>query len=354
MREKENALFKATGLKQILSMNNSPNETAFSYLASLPLNQFERNALILRKGKKPAVITTFLSVGALKDYNLKPIEIRTRKEFATALKKNLPLKKIGVNKNEYSAAGYTRLKRALKGKKLIDISKEIGKIRETKTKEEISKISKAVKITQNALKQIPQLYKKGMSERELAVKLECNILENGADTTSFPVIVASGKSGRTPHHITSKKKIGPGFLLIDFGARFEGYCADISRTFFVGKPKEKERELYELVFEAKKAAEKSAAPGVTASALFKSADDVLREKGWKMTHALGHGVGLHDHDFPAGISSKSKWALEEKMCLAIEPAIYGEFGGIRLEDNYTIGKKLKKLSQAPRELILLK
>ena len=72
-----------------------------------------------------------------------------------------------------------------------------------------------------------------------------------------------------------------------------------------------------------------------------------------MTHALGHGIGLQDHDFPTGMSSKSKWALEEKMCLAIEPAIYGEFGGIRLEDNYVIGKNLKKLSQAPKELIRL-
>ncbi len=354
MKEKERELFRKTNLEQVLLINNLESEPSFHYFTSLPLNQFQRNALVLRRGKKPLVITTGLWHGMLKgDPSLVAKKVENRAGFIKALREALPLKKIGINKHEYTATGLSRLKRTLKGKKLVDISRELARLRETKTRGEQRLIARAVKITENALNRVPELYKPGMSERDLAVKLECTILENGAETTSFPVIVASGKNAAVPHHITSTKKISKGFLLVDFGARYKNYCADLSRTFFVGKPPEREKKLYETVYTAKERAEKLAVPGTKASALFDAADSELKKAGYKMIHALGHGIGLQDHDFPQGISKKSNWKLREGMCLAIEPAVYGKFGGIRIEDNYLVGKKLKKRSSAPARLVSL-
>ena len=233
----------------------------------------------------------------------------------------------------------------------MNISKELEGLRGRKTKKEAAKIFRAVKITEHALEKVPRFFKKGMTERELALKLELEILQSGADGPSFPIIVASGKRGAIPHYISSNKKIRNGFLLIDFGARYKNYCADLSRMFYVGRAGKKERGLYSLVYNAKAAAEKKAKLGVRASAVFKAADSVLKESGHKMEHSLGHGIGLRDHDYPGGINAKAKWRLEEGMCLAIEPAVYGKFGGVRLEDNYYAWcRGLMKMSRAPEEL----
>ena len=356
MKEKIRELFAETKLEQVLLINNSPEQPWLPYFTSLPLNQFQNNALILRKGRKPLLVTTFLWHGLLKGKKgLRAVKAADRKEFLSILRKALPKKRVGVNYSEYSASGLARLKRKLKGKRLVNISKDLEALRETKTKKEDAKIFRAVKITERALERVPRFFKKGMTERELALKLELEILQSGADGTSFPIIVASGKRGAIPHYITSNKKIRKGFLLIDFGARYKNYCADLSRTFYVGKAGEKEKALYAAVHNAKLEAEKKAKLGVKASALFRAADSVLKESGHKMEHSLGHGIGLQDHDFPGGISAKAKWKLEEGMCLAIEPAIYGKFGGIRLEDNYAVGKKgLKRMSKAPKKLAELR
>ena len=355
MKEKAEELLRKTALKQILLMNNLESEPWFQYFTLLPLNQFQRNTLILQREKKPLVITTILWHGMLKEQAyLEAKMVENRAEFTKAMRNALPEKKVGFNRHEYTATGLSRLKRMLRGKKLVDVSRELAKLRETKTRREQRLIARAVKITENALNRVPEFFTRGMSERELAVKLECEILESRADTTSFPVIVATGKNASVPHHITSKKKIENGFLLVDFGARYRNYCADLSRTFFVGKPSEKEKKLYETVYRAKEKAEKLAVPGKKASALFNVADLELKKAGYGMIHALGHGIGLQDHDFPAGISGKSEWKLREGMCLAIEPAVYGKFGGIRIEDNYIVKKKIERMSSAPKSLVQLR
>lgn len=354
MKEKVRELFKVTGLEGILLMNNLESEPWFHYFTSLPSGQFQRNALVLHRKKKPLVITTILWHGMLKEHkSLAAKKVEDRVGFIKALREALPWKKIGINRQEYTAAGLSHLRRTLKGKKLVDISGQLAKLRETKTRREQKLIARAVKITENTLNRVPELFRQGMSERELAVKLECTILESGADTVSFPVIVASGRNAAVPHHITSGKKIKHGFLLVDFGARYRNYCADLSRTFFAGKPSEKEKKLYEKVYMAKEKAEKLAVPGTKASTLFDAADSELKKSGYKMIHALGHGIGLQDHDFPTGINGKSSWKLREGMCLAIEPGVYGKIGGIRIEDNYIVKEKLSRMSSAPEKLIRL-
>ncbi|MFH1235215.1 MAG: Xaa-Pro peptidase family protein [Candidatus Diapherotrites archaeon] len=352
MKEKISELFKSTCLEQALLFSRHQSQPYFSYFTGLPLSQFEGNALVLAKGKKPLVITNRLWQGLLekrKEFDAATIE--HSKEFIEMLQKKLPAGKVGANYHDFSTAGLARLKRRLKGKNLVNISKALEKLRETKTKGEIKKIARAVKITERALETVPSLVKKGITERALAKRIEIEMLENGADTTAFPVIAASGKGGAIPHYIPAEKKIGKGFLVVDCGARFENYCADLSRTFFVGRASEQEKTLYEMISRAKIAAEKKAAPGAKALELFNAAESVLSKKDFKMVHSLGHGIGLLDHDFPGGIGPKSKWKFESGMCFAIEPAIYGKFGGIRIEDDYFMEKKkLARFSRAPKEL----
>jgi len=352
MKEKVRELFNATKLEQILLFNRLAEQPYFHYFTGLPLNQFYGNVLLLRKARKPLVATTFLESGLLKGRKeFSFFELKKREEFKKLLKKQFPKKKIGINYSEHTPSSLARLKRKLKGKRLVNISKELEALRAVKTKKEAAKIFRAVKITERALEKVPRFYKKGMTESELALKLEFEIRKAGADGTSFPIIVASGRHSSIPHYITSDKKIRRGFLLIDFGARYKNYCADLSRMFYVGKSGKKEKELYSLVYNAKEAAVEKAKLGVRASALFNASHAVLKESGHKMEHSLGHGIGLRDHDFPGGISAKSKWKLEEGMCLAIEPAVYGKFGGVRIEDNYYVWcRGLMRLSKAPKSL----
>ncbi|MCX6802692.1 MAG: Xaa-Pro peptidase family protein [Candidatus Diapherotrites archaeon] len=352
MKEKIAELFDSTGLDQILIFSRSAEQPYFQYFTSLPLNQFEGSALVLSKDRKPLVITNTLWKGLLeknKEFNVAAAE--NRKAFIEILQKALPEKKVWANYHDFSTAGLSRLKRRLKGKNLANISRVLEKLRETKTKEEIRKIARAAKITEKALKIVPQLVKKGITERALAKRLEIEMLESDADTTAFPVIVASGSGGATPHYSPREKKICKGFLLVDCGARFENYCADLSRTFFVGRASEKEKGLYELVSDAKLAAEKKAVIGGRASETMKAVESSLAGQGFKMVHSLGHGIGLQDHDFPESINRKSNWHFRPGICFTLEPAVYGKFGGIRIEDDYLMERKrLKPFSRAPKEL----
>lgn len=354
MKEKTRELFELTELNQILLFNRLKEEPYFYYFTSLPLNQLKGSAIILKKGKKPLIAINVLEYNSVKkNSEFKAKKIKSRKEFVKILQKELTEKKIGINYAEHSPASLARLRRKLNGKKLLSVSKELKKLRETKTKSERKKIKKAVKITENTLKKVPELFEKKMSEKELAQKLEIKAMEKNTKPNAFPIVVASAKNTANPHHITSNKKIGNGFLLIDFGIRFQNYCSDLTRTYYVGKASEKEKELYKTVFEAKQLAEKKAKPGVNAFTLFNSVNSFLQKKGFELIHSLGHGIGLQAHDFPPGINKKSHCTLKEKMCLALEPAVYGEFGGIRIEDNYVIKNGLKQISKAPRELIEL-
>jgi len=355
MKEKISELFKNIEAEQVLLFNRFTEQPYFHYFSQLPLRQFQGNALLLGKGRKPIVTCTFLDCGAAKrEKSIVAKKISSKKEFLKLLRKKFPKKTIALNYAEHSPATLSRLKKAIHGKKFVNIQPQLEKLRETKTKKEISNIRRAAELTEKAMRKIPAFYKKGMTERALAVTLETFVLEHGAQGTSFPVIVASGRNSAIPHYITSDRKIGKGFLLIDFGARYKNYCADLSRTFYVGKAGGKEKAMYSAVYNAKRKAEKAAKAGVKAPELFKAADSELKKSRFKMTHALGHGIGLQDHDFPHGIAMKSAWALQSGMCIAIEPAIYGKFGGIRIEDNYAVGKHgLKKFSSAPGKLIEL-
>ncbi|MDR0851313.1 MAG: aminopeptidase P family protein, partial [Clostridiales Family XIII bacterium] len=198
----------------------------------------------------------------------------------------------------------------------------------------------------------------GISEKEIAWEAEAAARKlYGADDLSFPVIVASGTNSSKPHHVPTDKKLEKGdFLTIDFGVRYKGYCSDITRTYFIGTPTEKQIEIYETVLNAAETAKTRARIGMSGKELDSIAREIIAAKGYgdNFPHSLGHGVGVEIHEAPR-ISQTGDQILEENMVFTIEPGIYVPgFGGVRIEDSVVLGPDgIRTLTNVPRELTVL-
>lgn len=191
----------------------------------------------------------------------------------------------------------------------------------------------------------------GMPESELAGMLEFDARMHGADGMSFDTIVASGPRSSLPHgRATSRLLPRRGFVTLDFGVILNGYCSDMTRTFFLGKATRRERFAYDSVREAQRAAVESVRPGVTCGQVDEAARSVLRKAGLAdfFTHSTGHGVGLEIHEAPR-LAAAEQQRLVSGMVITIEPGVYlpGRFG-VRIEDMVAItGDGARVLTPAP-------
>ncbi|SCT81671.1 peptidase [Staphylococcus xylosus] len=240
---------------------------------------------------------------------------------------------------------------------LISISGMIEKIREVKDEAEIELIQKAANIVDEAYEYILTVAKAGMTEQQLKAKLESKMLELGAEGTSFETIVASGERGALPHGVASDKVINSGELItLDFGAYYKGYSSDITRTFAIGEPDPKLKEIYNIVLEANQKGIDAAKKGITGKALDAIARDYIAEKGYgeAFGHSLGHGIGLDVHEGP-NLSRKSDVSLDINNCVTIEPGIYIDgLGGVRIEDDILIKENgCERFTKSPKNLIIL-
>lgn len=240
---------------------------------------------------------------------------------------------------------------------LISISGMIEKIREVKDEAEIELIQKAANIVDEAYEYILTVAKAGMTEQQLKAKLESKMLELGSEGTSFETIVASGERGALPHGVASDKVINSGELItLDFGAYYKGYSSDITRTFAIGEPDPKLKEIYNIVLEANQKGIDAAKKGITGKALDAIARDYIAEQGYgeAFGHSLGHGIGLDVHEGP-NLSRKSEVSLDINNCVTIEPGIYIDgLGGVRIEDDILIKENgCERFTKSPKNLIIL-
>jgi len=240
---------------------------------------------------------------------------------------------------------------------LMPLSSFISKLRIIKDEYEISVMREAAKIADKTLERIISEDLRGKKEKEVARLIQNEVIEQGADNFSFDAIVASGPNGANPHHMPTDRRISEGdILIIDFGAKYRGYCSDITRTFSIGKPPERAVEVYEIVKEAQERAFQAVREGVTASEIDAVARDVIARRGYgdRFTHRTGHGLGLDIHEEPY-IAPSSEVELKNGMVFTIEPGIYleGKFG-VRIEDDVAIiSGKGERLTMTARELIAL-
>lgn len=240
---------------------------------------------------------------------------------------------------------------------LVSIGDAIETYRQVKSPEEISNIKQAAKIVDKTYDYILTIAKAGMTEKELKAYLESKMLHLGAEGTSFDTIVASGHRGALPHGVASDKIIEKGDMVtLDFGAYYNGYCSDITRTFAIGDPDPKLKEIYNIVLNSQIKAINEIKPGMTA----KEADDLSRDYiqkhgyGNAFGHSLGHGIGLDIHEGPL-LSQNSDDTLKINNCVTIEPGIYVDgLGGVRIEDDILITENGCELfTKCTKDLIIL-
>lgn len=234
-------------------------------------------------------------------------------------------------------------------------SADLSKFRCKKDEEELKDIKAACKIADDTFNHIISFIKVGMSEKEVENEIVRFIKEIGGQKESFDVIVASGIRGALPHGKASKKIIKNGeFVTFDFGAKFNNYCSDITRTISMGDANEELNKIYEIVKKANEEAIRKLKPGMTCGEIDKVARDIIKEEGYGeyFGHNLGHGVGIMVHEYPA-LAHGSDEVLCEGMVVTIEPGIYlPGIGGVRIEDDVLITKDgCERLTTSTKDLI---
>ncbi|UXR79304.1 MULTISPECIES: aminopeptidase P family protein [unclassified Staphylococcus] len=241
---------------------------------------------------------------------------------------------------------------------LMTIGEAIEHIRMVKDEAEIANIKKAAEIVDKAYEYILTVAKAGMTEKELKALLESKMLHLGADDTSFDTIVASGYRGALPHGVASDKVIESGDMVtLDFGAYYNGYVSDITRTFAIGQPSDEMIKIYNIVLKAQKTAVSQIKAGMTGIEIDKIARDIITDAGYgeNFGHSLGHGIGLEIHERPM-LSQKADNILEPNHCVTIEPGIYvNGLGGVRIEDDILIQENGGQcFTNSTKDLIILK
>lgn len=264
--------------------------------------------------------------------------------------KNVGVEADLITYNEYQALNTDEVQ-------LSSIEGVIETIRMIKDDFENKQIQKAADIVDETYEHILKWVKPGMTENEVNNEMEMFMRSKGATCSSFDTIVASGHRGALPHGVASNKVIEEGDMItLDFGALYEGYVSDITRTFAIGEPKEEMKKIYNIVLESQLAALEQIKPGMTGKEADSIARDIISSYGYgeQFGHSLGHGIGLEVHEGPA-LSQKSDIVLEENMCVTLEPGIYVEgLGGVRIEDDVLVTKNgLQRFTKSTKDLIIL-
>ncbi len=239
----------------------------------------------------------------------------------------------------------------------VELSGFVEMFREVKDAEEISLMKQAQQITDEAFNHIVSFIRPGMTEKYVQLELENTMLSLGAEGLAFPSIVASGPRAAMPHSIPGSNPVRIGeCVVMDFGARYKGYCSDMTRTLFMGKPSLRMQRAWEALVEANETCEGLIKAGVVASKIHQHAEDILAKHGFAaaMGHSLGHSVGIDIHEAP-NLSPLNHHPLKEGNVVTVEPGIYlpGEFG-MRLEDFGVVGKNgFDVITQSTHEMVII-
>ncbi|MCL5438729.1 MAG: Xaa-Pro peptidase family protein [Patescibacteria group bacterium] len=339
----------------VSSVSNIAYLTGFSGFLSL-----EREAFLLITKDKNYILTDGRYINAVKylipDFEL--VEISSSMPFEKALEKlseKHKIKKIGIEENNL-----TVLEHKTYFKQKNNIYHYNANVHRTiKEPQEISKIEKACRLTDKTFTHILKKMKSGITEKQLVFEIEFFIKKHGADIAFSPVVAFSENSA-IPHHKSGERILEKGnIILMDFGAKINNYCSDMTRTIFFGKATAEQKKIYQTVLEAQQKAInylKSLTlnhKSIKANSIDKIARDYILSKNYPtIPHGLGHGFGIDIHESPR-LSPNSKDILKPGMVFSVEPGIYTEgFGGVRIEDTVVLEKTGPRiLTQSTKKLI---
>lgn len=263
---------------------------------------------------------------------------------------------IGYEDKTMTCAQLEGLKSSLKKPELRPIGALIEEIRNEKDEYEKECIARAQRIAESAFEHILGYVCPDVTENDVALELEYYMRRHGADGIAFETIAASGNASSMPHAIPRNVKLQKGFLTMDFGAKYNGYCSDMTRTVCIGKPTEEMKTVYDTVLEAQSKALEFISAGVRCSDADKCARDVIAAAGYGKCfgHSLGHGVGLYIHE-GISLSPRSEGVLKSGNVVTVEPGIYleGRFG-VRIEDMvYVTENGCENLTLTEKNLIVI-
>jgi Xaa-Pro aminopeptidase len=250
-----------------------------------------------------------------------------------------------------------RLRVSLRGRPVLPAPPLVEELREVKDDTEIACMAEAARLGSETLDQLLGSLRPGVTEREVAVELELGMRRRGAEAIAFDSIVAFGEQSAEPHHHPGDRALRRGDLIkLDFGARVDGYCSDMTRTVVLGRASERQREVYDLVRDAQAAGLAALRAGVSGAAIDRASRDVIARAGLgdAFSHPAGHGVGLEVHEAPR-VRVGSNGRISTGTPVTVEPGVYlPGFGGVRIEDLAVVrpdGHQL--LTTATKELLEL-
>jgi len=329
----------------------------FFYVTGLNKGLFENSVALLYPEGSIDIITTNLESESAKKASANIKVYKNEKELYTILKELLTkVTSIGINVKNITYKDVLKLRNFFPNKKFLDASQAFTKARLTKDETEIEKIKKAAKIADKTMKSIPEILHEGMSEYELAAEISYSLQKNGADKSAFDIISSFGENTSEPHYTHGDKKLKNGdFVLCDFGACFQRYNSDITRTFIFGKPSEKQKRMHDTVLKAQKIGFEKIKSGVKADIVHDAVKNYIDNTEFKnlFIHSTGHSLGMVVHDPGIGFNSECKDILQKNMVLTVEPGVYmPDYGGVRIEDDILVKKDgFELLTKSPRALI---
>ena len=269
------------------------------------------------------------------------------------------IKKVLLETDFVNLDSFERMKNVFEGIEVStdnSLSQTINSLRQIKSAEEIECIKKSQEITDNAFTHILNFIKEGFTEREIALELEFFMRKTGGEGVAFDTIAVSGKNSSLPHGVPTDKPLEAGdFLTMDFGAVYNGYCSDMTRTVAIGYVTDEQQKVYDTVLNAQLSALKEIAPNKVCKEIDKIARDIIN-KAFEgcFGHGLGHSVGLEIHENPA-LNTRDETLLKAGIIMTVEPGIYlPDKFGVRIEDMVLItDTSHENLTKSPKELIII-
>ncbi|MEK3917581.1 Xaa-Pro peptidase family protein [Paenibacillus sp. FSL H7-0331] len=280
---------------------------------------------------------------------------------AMATVKDLLLKlgitKVGFEQDDMTYGTFLSTSDALSGIQLQATSGLVEKLRMIKDASELAVMQEAADLADRTFDHILSFIQTGTKEIDIALEIEIFMRKNGATSTSFETIVASGERSALPHGKASDRVIQTNeFVKLDYGAYYKSYCSDITRTVVVGQPTDKHKEIYHIVLEAQLEALDKIRPGMTGKEADAIARNVIKQHGYGdyFGHGTGHGLGMEIHEAPR-LSVQGDTVLTPGMTVTVEPGIYlPGFGGVRIEDDIVITETgIHILTHSSKDLIVL-
>lgn len=310
--------------------------------------------------EKSWLLADFRYIEVAKRYEtdtLEVVQLENRKVNLGNIFAENKFSRVGFESNDVTVARLNGLKETFPLVDFVPVGGIIEKMREIKTPEEVENIVKAQRIAEKALDRLLSLITPEMTEIDVALELEYGMRKFGAEKPSFDTIAISGTATSMPHGVPRNVKLEKGFLTMDFGALYNGYCSDMTRTVCIGRADDEMKRLYQTVLNAQLAAIDFIAPGVKCADCDKVARDIIDGAGYKgcFGHSLGHGVGMYIHESPRLSSGAGDKVLGKGHVVTVEPGIYleGKYG-VRIEDMMYIGDTDATLiTNCPKQLIEL-